>query len=163
MAAVPQLLILVKGLPLAYNRDLQEDKPAIFDALDTVTACLELMPAIISGATLNREIIAARIEEGFLDATTLMEYLILRGVPMRTGHETVGKLVALAESRGCRLADLPLADLQAASELIDDSVGSVLGTQNAVNAFKSYGSGGREPVARQLAAWRERLGMPAST
>ncbi len=159
MAAVPQLLILIKGLPLAYNRDLQEDKLALFAALDTVTACLELMPAIVSGATLNRETIVARLEEGFLDATTLMEYLIQRGVPMRTGHETVGKLVALAESRGCRLADLSLGDLQEACDVIDDAVYSVLGTENAVNALQSYGSGGREAVARQWAAWRERLSM----
>lgn len=157
MAAMPQLLMLVKGLPLAYNRDLQEDKLAFFAALDTVTACLELMPAIIAGATLNREAIASRLEEGFLDATTLMEYLILRGVPMRTGHETVGKLVALAELRGCRLAELPLEELQSACELIDENVFSILGTENVVNALQSYGSGGQEPVAQQLAAWRERL------
>ncbi len=159
MAAVPQLLILVKGLPLAYNRDLQEDKLALFAALDTVTACLELMPAIVSGATLNRATIASRLEEGFLDATTLMEYLIQRGVPMRTGHETVGKLVALAESRGCRLADLSLNDLQEACEVIDSDVYSVLGTENAVNALQSYGSGGRDAVAQQWAAWRERLAV----
>ncbi|MBX3440121.1 MAG: argininosuccinate lyase [Planctomycetaceae bacterium] len=157
MAAASQLLFLVKGLPLAYNRDLQEDKLAFFSALDTVTACLELMPPIVSGAKLNREKITARLEEGFLDATTLMEYLILRGVPMRTGHETVGKLVALAESRGCRLADLPLAELQAACEIIDDSVYAVLGAENVVRALQSEGSGGRTPVAQQLATWRERL------
>ena len=159
MAAVPQLLILVKGLPLAYNRDLQEDKLALFDALDTVTACLELVPAIVSGATLNRDRIEARIEEGFLDATALMEYLIQRGVPMRTGHETVGQLVALAESRSCRLVDLPLEELQQACADVDESVYAVLGTQNAVGVLQSYGSGGREPVAAQLAAWRERLGL----
>ncbi|MGE4000524.1 MAG: argininosuccinate lyase [Planctomycetaceae bacterium] len=160
MAAVPQLLFLVKGLPLAYNRDLQEDKLAVFAALDTVTACLELMPAIVEGATLNHDKIAARLEEGFLDATTLMEYLVQRGVPMRTGHETVGKLVALAESRGCRLADLPLADLQAACDVIDDNVFSTLGAENVVNALQSYGSGGRESVAQRLGEWRTRLGTP---
>ncbi len=157
MAAVPQLLILVKGLPLAYNRDLQEDKLALFDALDTVTACLELVPAIVSNATLNRETINARIEEGFLDATTLMEYLITRGVPMRTGHETVGKLVALAESRDCRLADLALDDLRDACDAVDESVYDVLGTANVVNALQSYGSGGSRPVTEQLVAWRDRL------
>ncbi len=160
MAAVPQLLILVKGLPLAYNRDLQEDKLALFAALDTLTACLELMPAIVTGATLNRDTIVARLEEGFLDATTLMEYLILRGVPMRTGHETVGKLVALAESRSCRLADLPLDDLQKACDVIDSAVYTVLGTENAVKALQSYGSGGRDAVTEQFAAWRERLTLP---
>jgi argininosuccinate lyase len=159
MGAVPGLFMLVKGLPLAYNRDLQEDKLPIFDALDTVTACLRLMPAIVAGATLNRDRIAARLEEGFLDATSLMEYLILRGVPMRTGHETVGKLVSLAESRGCRLADLSLDELQAACDAVDATVSSVLGTANAVSRLQSFGSGGREPVRQQLAAWRARLGL----
>jgi argininosuccinate lyase len=158
MAAVPQLLILVKGLPLAYNRDLQEDKLPLFDALDTVKACLELMPAIVVGATLNVQQINSRLEAGFLDATALMEYLIQKGVPMRTGHETVGKLVALAESNGCRLADLSLEELQEACELVDESVYDVLGTQNAVGVLQSFGSGGRGPVAEQLAMWRERLG-----
>lgn len=157
MASVPQLLVLVKGLPLAYNRDLQEDKLALFDALDTVTACLELVPTIVANATLNRETINARIEEGFLDATTLMEYLITRGVPMRTGHETVGQLVALAESRGCCLAELPLEDLQNACDAVDESVFDALGVANVVDALNSVGSGGRGPVSEQLAAWQTRL------
>jgi argininosuccinate lyase len=156
LAAVPQLLFLVKGLPLAYNRDLQEDKIALFDALDTVTACLELAPAIAVGAHLDRERIAARLEEGFLDATTLMEYLILKGVPMRSAHETVGKLVALCEGKRCRLADLSLPELQAACPQIAADVSQVLGVANAVKALKSYGSGGRASVEQQLTQWKER-------
>jgi argininosuccinate lyase len=157
LAAVPQLLFLVKGLPLAYNRDLQEDKIALFDALDTVKACLELAPAIVEGACLKREQIAARLEEGFLDATALMEYLILKGVPMRSAHETVGKLVAVCDAKSCRLADLSLAELQAACPQIAADVSQVLGVANAVKALKSYGSGGRASVEKQLAAWKERF------
>jgi argininosuccinate lyase len=158
-AAVPQLLTLLKGLPMAYNRDLQEDKLATFDAYDTIVACLELTPDIVAGAELQREQIEARLEEGFLDATALMEYLIKRGVPMRTGHETVGRLVAECEKRDCRLCDLPLADLQAACDLIDEDVSEVLGAKNAVAVLCSYGSGGRKPVETQVARWRERLGI----
>ena len=111
IGALQQLLVLVKGLPLAYNRDLQEDKEPLFDAFDTVGACLELAAVVVEGATLRADRIAARLEEGFLDATTLMEHLIAQGVPLRTGHETVGKLVGLCERRGCRrLADLPAAE-----------------------------------------------------
>jgi argininosuccinate lyase len=157
LAAVPQLLFLIKGLPLAYNRDLQEDKIALFDALDTVTACLELAPAIVAGARLNRERIAARLEEGFLDATALMEYLILKGVPMRTAHETVGKLVAQCEAQRCQLAELPLAALQVACPQIETDVAQVLGAHNAVNVLRSFGSGGRQAVAEQLAAWKARV------
>src|SRR5207302_4222320 len=78
-----QLLVLVKGLPLAYNRDLQEDKVALFDAFDTVEASLELAAALVREAKLRREAIAARLEAGHLDATTLMEFLVAQGVPMR--------------------------------------------------------------------------------
>src|SRR3989442_2827978 len=81
-----RLLILVRGLPLAYNRDLQEDKEALFDANDTVTASLELAAAMVRQTRLRRETIAARLEDGYLDATTLMEFFVVQGVPMRLAH-----------------------------------------------------------------------------
>ena len=161
MAAVPQLLILVKGLPMAYNRDLQEDKIAMFDALDQVTACLELAASMVAGAELQVENINARLEDGFLDATALMEYLIKQGVPMRTGHETVGGLVALCEEKGCRLAELSLEDLRSRCDAITDEVYTVLGTENAMKALRSYGSGGEQPVQEQLASWQRRLSGPS--
>ena len=157
MAAVPQVLILLKSLPMAYNRDLQEDKLALFDAFDTVKACLELTPAIVSGAELKREQITARLEDGFLDATALMEYLIKKGVPMRTGHGTVRQLVAKCEQTKSRLKDLSLAELQEACELIQQDVYEVLGTENAMKALQSYGSGGEKPVADRVAHWKSAL------
>jgi argininosuccinate lyase len=156
-AAVPQLLILLKSLPMAYNRDLQEDKLALFTALDALKPCLELAPSIIVGAELRRDRIAARLEDGFLDATALMEYLIRKGVPMRTGHETVGRLVAHCEARNCRLADLPLEELQQSCPKIEADVASVLGAANANRALKSYGSGGADAVQSQVTAWQQRL------
>jgi argininosuccinate lyase len=151
------LLMLVKGLPLAYNRDLQEDKQRLFDSVDTVAACLELAAPIVAGAELNREQIAARINEGYLDATTLMEHLILQGVPQRTAHELIGKLVAKAMKRGVPLSGLPLEEFQAAHAALDKSVYDVLGVDRAVEAFSSYGSTNPEQVAHQLELWRERL------
>jgi argininosuccinate lyase len=160
LGCLQTLLVLVKGLPLAYNRDLQEDKPPLFDAADTVRACLDLAALVVTGARLRRERIAARLEDGFLDATTLMEYLIRRGVPMRTGHEVVGALVRTCETRGCRLAELRLSDFTAAHAAIGPDVFSVLGTANAVAAFRSQGSTGRDLVEAQLAAWQTRLHDP---
>lgn len=151
------LLVLVKGLPMAYNRDLQEDKPALFDAFDTVRDCLELAAPLIEGSRLNRESIAGRLEQGFLDATTLMEYLIGRGVPQRTAHHLVGKLVRLAASRSARLSDLSLKDFQAFDPTLDESIYDVLGVDNAVRAFRSVGSTGPEQVAKQLDRWKRRL------
>ena len=101
--------------------------------------------------------IEARLEDGFLDATALMEYLIRKGVPMRTGHETVGRLVAHCEARGCRLSDMSLTELQEACPLITDDVKSVLGTVNANRALQSFGSGGEQSVLGQVSAWKQRL------
>ena len=157
VAAVQQLLVLLKGLPMAYNRDLQEDKIAVFDAVDTIVACLELVPDIVAGAELQKENIEARLEEGFLDATALMEYLIKKGIPMRTGHETVGQLVALCESRKCKLTDLSIDELKNASALIEEDVYKVLGTENAMSSLCSYGSGGLKPVQEQLTRWKNKL------
>ena len=157
IADVQQILTLLKGLPLAYNRDLQEDKLAFFDALDTVQACLELAPSIARHAKLQVEMINERLEEGFLDATTLMEYLIGKGVPMRTGHEVVGRLVRLCETKRCKLVDLPLAELQQACDKIEAGVSGFLGVRNVVSRLSSFGGGGRAAVAERVAAWRERL------
>jgi argininosuccinate lyase len=152
------LLVLVKGLPLAYNRDLQEDKEPLFDAFDTVESCLELASVVVDGATLRADRIAERLDEGYLDATTLMEWLIQRGVPQRTAHEVIGHLVALCERQGLkRLADLPDAAFSAAHPALDHGVKSVLGVANAVQAFRSYGSTAPEEVEKQLRGWKERL------
>ena len=157
MAAVPQLLILIKSLPMAYNRDLQEDKLAMFTAYDALHASLELAPSIIAGAELQYEQIESRLEDGFLDATALMEYMIKKGVPMRTGHETVGRLVSHCEARGCRLSDLPLEELREVCDLIEDDVRQVLGTRNALLALQSFGGGGPTSVKLRVAEWKHRL------
>lgn len=151
------LLVLVKGLPLAYNRDLQEDKERLFDSVDTVAACLELAAPIVAGAELNRDQIAARLNEGYLDATTLMEHLIVKGVPQRTAHEIIGRLVSAAMKRGVPLAGLPPEEFRAAHASLDDSIFDVLGVDRAIEAFSSYGSTNPEQVAHQLADWRDRL------
>lgn len=151
------LLVLVKGLPLAYNRDLQEDKEPLMDSFDTVRASLELASPLAAGAELNRTAIAERLDRGHLDATTLMEYLIRRGVPQRTAHGLVGRLVRKALDRGLRLADLSLDDFREADPSLDASVFDVLGPEKAVAAMVSYGSTGPEQVKEQVRRWKERL------
>jgi argininosuccinate lyase len=153
------LLVLVKGLPLAYNRDLQEDKPALFDAFDTVSACLEIAAPIVAGAELNRQAIAERLDRGHLDATTLMEHLIRRGIPQRTAHGIVGKLVRSALDKGVRLSDLPLEDFQAAHAELDAGVYDVLGVDNAMAAFVSYGSTAPAQVEQQVKNWKQKLAL----
>jgi argininosuccinate lyase len=157
VGSLQTLLVLVKGLPLAYNRDLQEDKPPLFDAFDTVLACLELAAPLMAGATLNRAAIAARLDRGHLDATTFMEYLIRRGVPQRTAHEMVGQLVRKALDRDVRLGDLPLDAFRAALPELDESVYEVLGVDRAVAAMQSYGSTAPEQVKKQVEIWKKRV------
>lgn len=160
IGSLTTLLVLIKGLPLAYNRDLQEDKEPLFDAFDTVEACLELAEVVVSGANLQPERIAERLDEGFLDATTLMELLIQKGVPQRSAHEVIGRLVGLCESQGLkRLADLSDADLSQAHPALDAEARGILGVANAVKAFRSYGSTAPGEVEKQLADWKTRLGM----
>jgi len=152
------LLVLVKGLPLAYNRDLQEDKERIFDSFDTVELCLELAAPLVAGTALHRQAIAEQLDRGHLDATTLMEWLILRGMPQRTAHHLVGQLVGTALARGCRLADLAIADFRAADPSLDESVYGVLGASRAVNAFRSYGSTAPGEVRKQIDRWKQLVG-----
>jgi argininosuccinate lyase len=151
------LLMLVKGLPLAYNRDLQEDKPRIFDSFDTVLACLELAAPLVAGAELNRPAIAERLDRGHLDATTLMEEMIRRGIPQRTAHEVVGRLVRKALDRGVRLSDLAASEFEEAHPGLDKSIKDVLGVENAIARFGSFGSTAPAEVERQIAAWTEKL------
>jgi argininosuccinate lyase len=153
------LLVLIKGLPLAYNRDLQEDKQPLFDSVDTVSACLELAEPLVAGAELRRESIAARLDRGYLDATTLMEYLIRKEVPQRTAHHIVGSLVQTAMQRDVRLADLSLEEFQSAHAALDESVYGVLGVERAIEAFVSYGSTAPRQVDHQVERWKERLGL----
>jgi argininosuccinate lyase len=152
-----QVLMLVKGLPLAYNRDLQEDKPALFDAHDTVTSCVEMATALVRDSRFRVDIISARLEDGFLDATTLMEFLVAHGVPMRSAHETVGKLVRLCEERRCRLKDLPPEAFESIRPGLGSGVYNVLGVHNALKAFRSAGSTAPDQVDKQVTEWRKRL------
>jgi argininosuccinate lyase len=157
VGALNQLMTLVKGLPLAYNRDLQEDKPNLFDAYDVISMSLELAAALVKEVKLREDVIAGRIEEGFLDATTLMELLIARGVPMRSAHEAVGKLVRLGEEARTKLADLPPDAFESVQPGLAEVVYKVLGVRNALTAFRSTGSTAPGEVAGQLAYWQARL------
>jgi argininosuccinate lyase len=159
IGSLQTLLVLMKGLPLAYNRDLQEDKRPLFEAFDTVAACLEVAAPLVAEAKLNRPAIVERLDRGHLDATTFMEHLIRQGIPQRTAHGIVGKLVRKALDREVRLSDLPLSDFQAVHSDLDKSVYDVLGVDRAVQAFASYGSTAPREVDEQIARWQKKLGL----
>ncbi|TWU06398.1 argininosuccinate lyase [Stieleria varia] len=160
MGNLQTLMLLIKNLPLAYNRDLQEDKPPLFDSFDTVAAMLGLAAPIVAGSVLQRDVIASRLEEGYLDATTLMEWLIAKGVPQRKAHHVVGAIVGEAMERKVPLSELPIETMAAHAPEIDASILDVLGTRNAVAAFVSYGSTAPHQVRRQIDRWNGRVGLP---
>lgn len=160
VGALTTLLVLVKGLPLAYNRDLQEDKEPLFDAFDTLEASLELATVVVEGIALRTQRIAKGLKEGFLDATTVMEFLIQRGVPQRTAHEAIGQLISSCESRGLKcLADLSNDELAKAHPKLGPEVRDVLGVENVIKAFRSYGSTAPLEVDKQLERWQQTLSL----
>lgn len=151
------LMMLTRGLILAYNRDLQEDKEPLFDAFDTVAASLELAAPLVERTTLNRETIAERLDRGWLDATSLMEYLIRKGIAQRTAHGVVGRMVRTAMERNVPLGEIPLDEMKTYSDKIGPDVFKILGAENAVKAMKSFGSTAPNEVKKQIAYWKKRL------
>ncbi len=158
------LLTMLKGQPLAYNRDMQEDKRWLFAAFDSVELSLQIAAPMIITAAIQKQSIARRLDEGFLDATVMAEYLVRQGVPFRTAHQIVGSLVAQCEHQGLkRLMDLPLESMRKLSPEIGPDVSAVLGAANVVAAYQSAGAGGKKQLARQLKRWKKSLGPMAKS
>ncbi|GAB4844186.1 hypothetical protein Ancab_037552 [Ancistrocladus abbreviatus] len=157
------LLVLCKGLPHAYNRDLQEDKEPVFDSVKTILGMLEVCAEFAQNVTFNHGRIQKALPAGHLDATTLADYLVKKGMPFRTSHDIVGRSVALCVSKNCQLRDLNLDELRSISPMFSKDVYEYLGVENAINKFCSYGSTGSECVADQLDYWVAKLGMDRNT
>ncbi|KAL9268762.1 Argininosuccinate lyase, chloroplastic-like protein [Drosera capensis] len=138
----PDLMELCKGFPQAYNRDLQEHKEPAFDSLKTIIGMLEVCPEFAQNVTFNQERIQKALPAGHLDATTLADFLVKKGVPFRTSHDIVGRSVALCVSKNCQLQDLELNELKNISPVFDNDVYEYLGVENAIDKFSSYGSTG---------------------
>jgi argininosuccinate lyase len=151
------LLTMIKALPLAYNKDLQEDKEQIFDAFDTVTGCLRVMAAMLDGITVRADKMRQAIKEGFLNATELADYLAAKGVPFRRAHYLAGQAVLMAEAKNCALEDLDLSELRTLSELIADDVFILLRPEQAVARRQSRGGTAVELVRQAIIKARENL------
>jgi argininosuccinate lyase len=162
------LMTILKGLPIGYNRDLQEDKRIVFRAYDTVSSCLTMAAAIVNSASYVKENIEPTLDRGFLDATSLAEYLVTKGVPFRTAHHIVGSLVARCEKEGkTSLSQLTLSDFidavksqNAPTDKIGQDLFEALGAKNVVKRYQSAGAAGGKPFEESLKQWKERLGMP---
>jgi argininosuccinate lyase len=153
------LLVLMKGQPLAYNKDNQEDKEPLFDTVDTLADTLEIFRDLVAtGISVDAARMREAAREGFATATDLADYLVKKGLPFRDAHEAVARAVRHAESRGCDLADLPLAELAAFSPLIDADVFAVLTLEGSVASRDHPGGTAPARVRAAAAAARAALG-----
>ncbi len=151
------MLTVLKGLPLAYNKDLQEDKEAVFDACDTVRACLGVMTPMLAGLRVRADRMLAAAQEGFINATDLADYLVGKGLPFRSAYHISGQLVAECTRRGCVLETLPLEVYQSFCPEIDAGVYEAVDLGNCVARRKSLGGTSVDNVEAQLAYVREKL------
>jgi argininosuccinate lyase len=145
------LLTVMKGLPLAYNKDMQEDKEAVFDAIDTLRSCLRVFTPMLTGLRVNRERMRQAAGAGFINATDMADYLARKGLPFRTAHEVTGKLVLYAEQAGKALAELSLAELRGQSQLFAEDVYEAISLERCVAARATYGGPAPPAVAEALA------------
>jgi argininosuccinate lyase len=153
------LMTVMKGLPLAYSKDMQEDKEQVFDAADNLMLALAAMEGMVRDMEANVEALEAAAGSGFSTATDLADWLVRElDMPFRDAHHVTGALVAMAEARGCDLPDLTLADMQSVAPRVTEDVFGVLGVRNSVASRGSYGGTAPEQVRRQVARWKERLG-----
>ncbi|MBD2099357.1 argininosuccinate lyase [Leptolyngbya sp. FACHB-261] len=155
------LLVLMKGLPLAYNKDLQEDKEALFDSVRTVKACLEAMTILISeGLSFRTERLAQAVNEDFSNATDVADYLASKGVPFREAYNIVGSVVKTCLAQGILLKDLSLESWQSFHPVFEADIFTTIEPRQVVAARKSYGGTGFEQVRNQLEAAKQRLTQP---
>ncbi len=152
------LMMVMKGLPLAYSKDMQEDKEQVFDAADNWMLALAAMEGMVKDMTANRTNLEAAASAGFSTATDLADWLVRTlDLPFRDAHHVTGSLVAMAEQKGCDLPDLSLEDMQSVHEAITADVFDVLGVHNSVASRTSYGGTAPVRVREQVARWKEVL------
>jgi argininosuccinate lyase len=151
------LLSLMKGLPLAYNRDMQEDKEPLFDVADTLHQTLAVMNAMLRSVTVHRDTMRHAAEDGFITATDLADYLVRKGMPFREAHEVVGRAVLRALELGCGLKDLPVAEYRKLSPLIRSDVYKALSVETSVGRRTSLGGTAPVTVRKRIAALKKIL------
>lgn len=153
------LLTIMKGLPLTYNRDLQEDKEPVFDAVDTVSASLSIIAELLENLKFNTEKMIDATKSGFMTATDLADYLVLKDVPFREAHGIVGRIVSYCIDRGCELVDLTVQDMQQFSPVIEKDVYEVISIDGSVQSRISTGGTSLQRVEEALRAAEKQVGI----
>lgn len=157
--ALVSLLTTMKGLPLAYNKDMQEDKELTFDAIDTVKGSLALFTGMISSMSFRKDVMEQSAKNGFTNATDAADYLVNRGVPFRDAHGIIGRLVLLCIERGCSLDELPLEEYRKVSPVFEEDVYSAISMENCVRRRVTAGAPGQDAMRRAIAVYRQRLAV----
>ena len=164
IGALTGLLIVMKGLPLAYSKDMQEDKEGTFDALQALSLCLAAMTGMVRDLEPNAEVLARAAGSGYATATDLADWLVRElGLPFREAHHVTGRLVGAASAKGIGLEELALSEMQAAEPRITDAVYAVLGVENSVSSRTSYGGTAPDNVRTQATRWLALLDATAAT
>ncbi|MDX1581603.1 MAG: argininosuccinate lyase, partial [Alphaproteobacteria bacterium] len=158
IGALNTLLVVMKGLPMAYAKDMQEDKAPTFAAADALMLCIKASSGMIGDLTVNREAMKAAAAQAFSTATDLADWLVRElGLPFRDAHHVTGQIVKLAEDKSCDLAELSLEDMQSVQPNMTADVFEVLGVEASVNSRTSFGGTAPVRVREAIKAWRERL------
>ena len=148
--ALTSFLTTMKGLPLAYNKDMQEDKELTFDAIDTVKGCLALFNGMIKTMHVNKETMAASSKNGFTNATDAADYLVKHGVPFRDAHGIIGQLVLICIDKGIALDDLPLEEYKKISPVFEDDVYEAISMKTCVSLRQTIGAPGHEAMQKVI-------------
>ena len=159
VGSLMSLITLMKGLPLTYNRDLQEDKEPVFDAVDTVSASLAIMTEMLGNLDFNTGRMEEATRTGFMTATDLADYLVLKNVPFREAHGIVGRAVAVCIEKGCELTDLTLSEVREFSPIIDEDVFKVLSVEGSVNSRVSTGGTATLRVEEAVQTAEKQMGI----
>ena len=155
--ALVSLLTTMKGIPLAYNKDMQEDKELAFDAMDTVKGCLALFTGMISSMTFKKDVMERSAKNGFTNATDAADYLVNHGVPFRDAHGIIGRLVLACIERGCSLDDLPLEAYKEICPVFEEDVYEAISMETCVKKRTTIGAPGQEAMKKVIAECRKRL------
>ena len=155
--ALMSLLTTMKGIPLAYNKDMQEDKELAFDAMDTVENCIELFEGMLATITFRKERMRASASLGFTNATDAADYLVNHGVPFRDAHGIVGRLVLYCIEKGIAIDEMSLAELKEISPVFEEDLYEAVSMETCVNKRLTVGAPGKEAMEQAIAAEREYL------
>jgi len=159
IGSLNSLLVLLKGLPHSYNRDLQEDKKPLFESVELIAGMLEMMAGLVATVECNKEAGAKVLEDEFIYATDIAEYLVRKGLPFCEAHEIVGRIVKHCADKGINISNLSISELQKFSGKIEEDVYGLLNAETSVKNKKTPGSTNPKLVKKEIAGWKKKLGM----